>query len=71
MHTSESDRISTLAREALEEMRLSVRGLTGKPVRLADALADWRAEVTAMAAGTSVFLLLYAAALAWAWRSSR
>jgi two-component system, NarL family, sensor histidine kinase UhpB len=45
VHTSESDRISTLAREALEEMRLSVRGLTGKPMRLADALADWRAEV--------------------------
>lgn len=45
VHTSESDRISTLAREALEEMRLSVRGLTGRPVRLADALADWRAEV--------------------------
>jgi signal transduction histidine kinase len=44
VHTSESDRISTLAREALEEMRLSVRGLTGKPLRLADALADWRAE---------------------------
>ncbi|MGE5116397.1 MAG: sensor histidine kinase [Betaproteobacteria bacterium] len=44
VHTSESDRISSLAREALEEMRLSVRGLTGKPVRLADALADWRAE---------------------------
>jgi signal transduction histidine kinase len=45
VHTSESERISSLAREALEEMRLSVRGLTGKPVRLADALADWRAEV--------------------------
>ena len=45
VHTSESDRISALAREALEEMRLSVRGLTGKPVLLADALADWRAEV--------------------------
>ena len=45
VHTSESERISTLAREALEEMRLSVRGLTGRPVRLADALADWRAEV--------------------------
>lgn len=45
VHTSESDRISTLAREALEEMRLSVRGLTGRPVRLADALGDWRAEV--------------------------
>ncbi len=44
VHTSESERISTLAREALEEMRLSVRGLTGRPVRLADALADWRAE---------------------------
>ena len=45
MHTSESDRISSLAREALEEMRLSVRGLTGKPVHLLDALGDWRAEV--------------------------
>jgi signal transduction histidine kinase len=44
VHTSESERISTLAREALEEMRLSVRGLTGKPVRLADAMGDWRAE---------------------------
>ena len=45
VHTSESERISTLAREALEEMRLSVRGLTGKPVQLIDALGDWRAEV--------------------------
>ena len=45
VHTSESERISTLAREALEEMRLSVRGLTGRPVQLADALGDWRAEV--------------------------
>jgi signal transduction histidine kinase len=26
-------------------MRLSVRGLTGRPVQLVDALADWRAEV--------------------------
>lgn len=45
VHTSESERISTLAREALEEMRLSVRGLTGKPVLLLDALGDWRVEV--------------------------
>ena len=45
VHTSDNDRISTLAREALEEMRLSVRGLTGKPMQLTDALADWRAEV--------------------------
>ncbi|MDB5817457.1 MAG: histidine kinase [Rhizobacter sp.] len=44
VHTSESERISTLAREALEEMRLSVRGLTGRPMRVMDALADWRAE---------------------------
>ena len=26
-------------------MRLSVRGLAGRPVRLDEALADWRAEV--------------------------
>ena len=45
VHTSDNDRISTLAREALEEMRLSVRGLTGKPMVLSDSLADWRAEV--------------------------
>ena len=47
VHTSESERISTLAREALEDMRLSVKGLIGKPMRLADALADWRAETVA------------------------
>jgi two-component system, NarL family, sensor histidine kinase UhpB len=44
VHTSDNERISSLAREALEEMRLSVRGLTGKPVKLVDALGDWRAE---------------------------
>ena len=44
VHTSDNERISTLAREALEEMRLSVRGLTGKPVPLLNALGDWRAE---------------------------
>jgi signal transduction histidine kinase len=44
VHTSESERISSLAREALEEMRLSVKGLTGNPLPVADALADWRAE---------------------------
>jgi two-component system, NarL family, sensor histidine kinase UhpB len=45
VHTSDSERISSLAREALEEMRLSVRGLTGRPVQLLDAIGDWRAEV--------------------------
>jgi two-component system sensor histidine kinase UhpB len=45
VHTSDAARIPQLAREALEEMRLSVRGLAGRPVRLDDALADWRAEI--------------------------
>ena len=54
VHTSDSERISTLAREALEEMRLSVRGLTGKPVKLTDALADWRAEVVSRLAQSGV-----------------
>ena len=45
VHTSDNDRISSLAREALEEMRLSVRGLTGRPMVLSDSLADWRSEV--------------------------
>ncbi|MEN9416598.1 MAG: hypothetical protein RI988_218 [Pseudomonadota bacterium] len=54
VHTSESERIATLARDALEEMRLSVRGLTGKPVRLDDALADWRAELVARLAQAGI-----------------
>jgi signal transduction histidine kinase len=54
VHTSDNERISTLAREALEEMRLSVRGLTGKPVRLLDALGDWRAEVVSRLAQAGV-----------------
>jgi two-component system, NarL family, sensor histidine kinase UhpB len=54
VHTSDNERISTLAREALEEMRLSVRGLTGRPVRLADALGDWRAEVVARLAQAGI-----------------
>ncbi|MEX8518755.1 MAG: sensor histidine kinase [Leptothrix sp. (in: b-proteobacteria)] len=45
VHTSDNERIATLAREALEEMRLSVRGLTGKSMQLGDALGDWRSEV--------------------------
>lgn len=45
VHTTDATRVPQLAREALEEMRLSVRGLAGRPVRLDDALADWRAEI--------------------------
>ncbi|MDQ6680407.1 MAG: ATP-binding protein, partial [Pseudomonadota bacterium] len=47
VHTSGNERISALGREALEDMRLSVKGLIGKPMKLADALADWRAETVA------------------------
>ena len=54
VHTSDNDRISSLAREALEEMRLSVRGLTGRPVRLADALGDWRAEIVSRLAQAGI-----------------
>jgi two-component system sensor histidine kinase UhpB len=45
VHNADAEKTPELAREALEEMRLSVRGLAGKPVALADAVADWRAEV--------------------------
>jgi len=45
VHTADPARVPQLAREALEEMRLSVRGLAGRPVRLDDALADWRAAI--------------------------
>jgi signal transduction histidine kinase len=44
VHTSDNERIATLGREALEEMRLSVRGLTGKAVQVGDAVGDWRSE---------------------------
>ncbi len=54
VHTSDSERISTLAREALEEMRLSVRGLTGRPVRLTDAMGDWRAEIVSRLAQAGI-----------------
>lgn len=38
------DRIAAMARQALEEMRLSVRGMTGHVTAAEEALADWRAE---------------------------
>ncbi len=45
VHTADTARLPDLAREALDEMRLSVRGLAGRSVLLDDAIADWRAEV--------------------------
>jgi len=42
---SEPERIAGMARQAMEEMRLSVRGLTGDAARALNVLADWRAEI--------------------------
>ena len=42
--TPEAERVSRLARQALDDMRLSVRGLTAPSAPLAEVLADWRAE---------------------------
>lgn len=42
--TGDRDRVAGMARQALDEMRLSVRGMTGQPAPAADVLADWRAE---------------------------
>ncbi|MBL8310372.1 MAG: sensor histidine kinase [Burkholderiales bacterium] len=36
--------VARLAREALDEMRLSVRGMVGETQSFEDTLADWRAE---------------------------
>ncbi len=41
---SGAGRSADLARQAIEELRLSVRGLNGQPSFLSDALADWRSE---------------------------
>lgn len=54
VHTSRSDRIAALAREALDEMRLSVRGLTGRPMELSEALADWRTEAIGRLSATGI-----------------
>ena len=43
-HPEGMPRVAELAREALDDMRLSVHGLTGEAALAADVLADWRAE---------------------------
>lgn len=43
-HTQPSGPAATLARQAMDEMRLSLRDMASDGVVLADALADWRAE---------------------------
>jgi signal transduction histidine kinase len=47
MQAGSADGTAPLARQALDEMRQSVRGMAGKPVAADTALADWRAELVA------------------------
>ena len=56
VHTSRDERIAALGREALDEMRLSVRGLTGRPTELAQALADWRSEAMTRVSSAGIAL---------------
>ncbi len=42
--SGQAERVADLARQALDDMRLAVRGLMGEAVAAQDALADWRAE---------------------------
>lgn len=41
---ADNERIAAMARQALDEMRLAVRGMTAAPALAADVFADWRAE---------------------------
>lgn len=41
---TDNERIAAMARQALDEMRLAVRGMTAAPALAADVFADWRAE---------------------------
>ena len=41
------ERMSSLARQALDDMRLSVRGIVGEAALASHVLADWRAETVA------------------------
>lgn len=41
------ERVSTLARQALDDMRLSVRGIVGEAAVASHVFADWRAETVA------------------------
>jgi len=43
----QAERVAGMARQALDEMRLSVRGMVSEAMPAADALADWRAETVA------------------------
>jgi two-component system sensor histidine kinase UhpB len=57
LHANDVGRIAELARQALADMRLAVRGLSGEPTPLSYVLADWRAETVERLtlAGMAVF----------------
>ena len=44
LYAGDTSRVAEMARQALTDMRLSVRGLTGEPTPLPHVLADWRSE---------------------------
>jgi signal transduction histidine kinase len=56
IHESSSERVASLARSAVAEMREVVAGLRAQPLALGDALADWRAELAerSVAAGCAM-----------------
>lgn len=60
-------RVSELARQALADMRLAVRGLTGEALPVAYVIADWRRETVERLtmAGVSIFWNASDAALEW------
>jgi two-component system, NarL family, sensor histidine kinase UhpB len=49
-----SDKVARMARQAMDEMRLSVRGLTGEAAQAAEVLADWRAECVTRLYGAGI-----------------
>ena len=57
LYANDVGRVAELARQALSDMRLAVRGLTGEPTPLSYVLADWRAETVERLtlAGVAVF----------------
>ena len=44
LYAGDTSRVAEMARQALTDLRLSVRGLTGEPTPLPHVLADWRSE---------------------------
>ena len=67
LYANDIGRVAELARQALADMRLAVRGLTGEPTPLPYELADWRAETVERLslAGIAVFWNANDPAMEW------